>query len=743
MKRRGVMAFVAGLVILMTALIWATAVLASDVSGQVQENWASLFEQKVDMNGVASLPASVYTKDVEHLANLHLLTVEKIDWTKPATWNEFLAILTNLNNRKAGVVPGLDNWLPVDGLAVTYAEALKVLLPVLAYPVSSDQANVNLAQELGIGVEKGNIYDNLSGEEMAHLIYRTLQATPQAKIHKDKNLLEEVFLIQAIQMPQRKILKVTSNTIEVEYDGTFNMASTVTVFDANTSEPLSMSDVVVGMTGAYLVLDDYNVVQSIGIVQKYVPSTVRVLLSSSLSSTGGSNSYDFADARITANQTVYVRTKDTAGVHNLATVPGGTQITLTCSANNVYYNGTLAGPRVYIESDISNVQLTLLSTTRGGANPIYDGKFEVIPSSTANQLYVINELPMENYLYKVVPSEMPASWHVEALKCQAVAARSYAAGEIYGGGLKAKSANVDDSTNYQVYNNSATTAAVKSAVDATKGQVMTYNGEVITAYFSSTSSGYTANNDEVWHNSATGAFPGVPLAYVRAKPQILNYTYPNFADEVATLAYFKNTAFTSTTAFDYSAAWFRWNVNLTRAELEATISKNLPLRESADQTTGTDFIQTISGAYPTPGNTTFSIGTLLDLRVMQRGQGGNIMILEIVGSNGTWRVLKEYNVRMVLRPNRTDTSSTRDIIINCHNGTRYTNYSLLPSAFASFEIHQARKGTGISDVTIYGGGNGHGVGMSQYGAKGYAEAGYLYQDILNHFYTNVVYTVLY
>ena len=738
MQKKSVVSLIAGLVILIT-LVYAGVVLASDELGAIQGDWVNLFEQNMDRQGVAPLLATPFAKDVEHLSNLHLLSVDKVDWTMPATWAQFLTVLDNLNQRKAGVVPGLDNYVQANNI-VTYAQALEVLLPILGYTVKDDRSNIELGKTLGISLEKANIYDTLSGEELAHLIYTTLKAKP-AKDKKAKTVLQDVFYIQNVELQPQKIVKLTSTTIEMEYHGTYTLASNYTVFDANNGTPLSKNDVIVGMTGAYVVIDSNNIVQSIGIITKFAPSRVRVIISSSLNSTGGSNGYDFTDARVTANKTVYVRTKTAAGLTTVATVASGTTMTFTRSGSNVLY-GTTSASRFYIESDYADVQLTLLSTTRSGSvNPVYDGKLEIAPSPTAAKLYVINDLPMENYLYKVVPSEMPASWHVEALKCQAVAARSYAVGEIYGGGYASKGANVDDSTACQVYNNSATTTTVKSAVDATKGQVMTYNGSVITAYFSSTSAGYTANNEDVWHNSSNGAFPGVALPYTRAKAQILNYTYPSWTDAAATLAYYKSTAFTSSNAMDYSAAWFRWNVNMTRAELEKTISKNLPLRESADVSTGCNFIQTVSGTAPTAGSTTFSIGTLLDLRVVQRGGGGNIMILEIVGTNGTWRVLKEYNVRMVLKPTKTDTSSTRDIIINCHTGTKYTNYSLLPSAFCAFEIHKS--GTSITDVTIYGGGNGHGVGMSQYGAKGYAEAGYTYQNILNKFYTGVAYTVLY
>ena len=68
---------------------------------------------------------------------------------------------------------------------------------------------------------------------------------------------------------------------------------------------------------------------------------------------------------------------------------------------------------------------------------------------------MVNELPLENYLCKVVPSEMPASYQKEALKAQAICARSYAYRQIMDYAYPEYQAHVNDSTDYQVYNNSA------------------------------------------------------------------------------------------------------------------------------------------------------------------------------------------------------------------------------------------------------------------------------------------------
>ncbi|GGD54765.1 SpoIID/LytB domain-containing protein [Paenibacillus nasutitermitis] len=123
----------------------------------------------------------------------------------------------------------------------------------------------------------------------------------------------------------------------------------------------------------------------------------------------------------------------------------------------------------------------------------YRGQIEL--SGVNKKLTVINELPFEQYLYAVVGAEMPASWPAEALKSQAVAARTYA---LYQG-FKFQIAHVVDTTLSQVYggigSEKPTTVA---AVDATKGEIIMYNGKPIEAVFSSSAGGQAADAVEIW-----------------------------------------------------------------------------------------------------------------------------------------------------------------------------------------------------------------------------------------------------
>lgn len=139
--------------------------------------------------------------------------------------------------------------------------------------------------------------------------------------------------------------------------------------------------------------------------------------------------------------------------------------------------------------------ITVTSIERQCGNPIYYGKLEIIKNG--EKLNLINELPLEKYLEAVVPSEMPASYEPQALRAQAVCARTYAWKHIQEKGIDGYNADVDDSVNYQVYGNVFPETSTDQAVKDTFGQIMMKDGEPVEAYYFSTSAGITST-DEIW-----------------------------------------------------------------------------------------------------------------------------------------------------------------------------------------------------------------------------------------------------
>ena len=132
-------------------------------------------------------------------------------------------------------------------------------------------------------------------------------------------------------------------------------------------------------------------------------------------------------------------------------------------------------------------------------NPNYRGIMELKPSRTASRgIRIINEIYMEDYLKQVVPSEMPQSFGVEALKAQAIAARTYALSDYLKFRYKNDGFHVKDTTESQVYNNQVENDDAKEAIESTKGKVLMYKDTPVDAKYFSTSGGFTEAANYVW-----------------------------------------------------------------------------------------------------------------------------------------------------------------------------------------------------------------------------------------------------
>ena len=161
-------------------------------------------------------------------------------------------------------------------------------------------------------------------------------------------------------------------------------------------------------------------------------------------------------------------------------------------------------------------RLQVLSLSRGQGNPAYQGTLTVYQAEQG--LRMVNELELEQYLCGVVPSEMPASYPMEALKAQAVCARTYACVQMQGSRLESFGAQVDDSVSFQVYQNSGEVPESNQAVSETAGQILLSNNQPINAYYFSTSHGKTST-DEVWEASVpSGYLKSVECTYDAAEP---------------------------------------------------------------------------------------------------------------------------------------------------------------------------------------------------------------------------------
>lgn len=124
------------------------------------------------------------------------------------------------------------------------------------------------------------------------------------------------------------------------------------------------------------------------------------------------------------------------------------------------------------------------------------------------KLTLINDVDLEDYIKGVVPSEMPSGWELEALKAQAIAARSYALANL--GKRASLGFDLKDTPEDQAYGGaSAETAKTNTAVEETNGLVLTYNYKVVSAFYSASAGGQTVTTKEAWGND---------VPYIRSVP---------------------------------------------------------------------------------------------------------------------------------------------------------------------------------------------------------------------------------
>lgn len=303
----------------------------------------------------------------------------------------------------------------------------------------------------------------------------------------------------------------------------------------------------------------------------------------------------------------------------------------------------------------------------------------------------INELLLEEYLYGVVPHELPPVPYgeLEAQKAQAVAARTYAISNL--GKRSADGYDLLPTTSDQVYGGYESEHPISTqAIQETNGLVATYDGKLITAVYSSTTGGYTANNEDVWDSE--------PVAYLRGVPDAER---GKALQHVPDLSVFKNsshaTSLRAAKEGDFEADWskyHRWTFEWTPEEISDVLSSYF----------STD------------------VGEVYEINVTKRSNSGRVLEIEYVTENGTFYEEKD-RVRWSLK------------YINSRGGQ-----SVLLSTLFYIE---PTKGDNEGGFVVYGGGWGHGVGLSQTGAVGMATKGYTVDQILKHYYQGIELEVRY
>ena len=346
-------------------------------------------------------------------------------------------------------------------------------------------------------------------------------------------------------------------------------------------------------------------------------------------------------------------------------------------------------------------------------SPSYRGTIEIM--KTESGLVIINELPLEEYLYAVVPSEMPYTYNAEALKAQAICARSYAYKHMLSNAYAYLGAHVDDSTRFQVYNNSSEQATTNQAVNDTYGQIMTCNGEPISAFFYSTSCG-SGTDALIWGGSG--------YDYIKGRLLTLEASTLDLTDEKQ----FKMFIMNNYDTFDREYSWYRWNVTVP---LE-TITQSVNEKVASLYASGPEKVLTLEGENYVSREIS-SVGNVLSMETGTRGTGGVLNEIVIHGDEATVMIKTESFIRNIF--------NLSGIAIHKNDESIVDTFTSLPSAY--FAIEEVREGEALTGYRLNGGGYGHGAGMSQNGANTMGNNGMGYQDILNFFYSNITIESIY
>ncbi len=315
--------------------------------------------------------------------------------------------------------------------------------------------------------------------------------------------------------------------------------------------------------------------------------------------------------------------------------------------------------------------------------------------STGGNLNVINVVDVDDYVKGVLPYEMSPAWPLEALKAQAVCARTYAL-------LQTKHRDsyrfdVCTTTDCQVYQGANQASALTDrAVEETAGMAAMYGDKYAETYYYASNGGASESSENVW---------SMPLPYLVGKEDPYEGTI-SIPDYVYTMTY----SYSQLSALLKSKGYSIGTVS------SAYVSRTTPTGNVAEIT----FRDT---AGKTVVITKEACRSVLETKSMRFTISGG-------GSGGSWQVNPSGGALSSLSGAYTVTASG----VSAYEGG--DAYVITASGVSRLQKPPAVSGSG-SGITISGTGWGHGVGMSQYGAKAMAELGRTYEEILHFYFTGI------
>ena len=310
-------------------------------------------------------------------------------------------------------------------------------------------------------------------------------------------------------------------------------------------------------------------------------------------------------------------------------------------------------------------------------------------------LTVVNLVSMDDYVRGILPYEMSSSWPLEALKAQAVCARSYTVTNMDAHRHSSSHFDICTTTHCQVYKGTeSANANTDRAVEETAGQYAWYDGKVIEAYYHSSDGGATENIENVWNEE---------LPYLRG---VLDPYEALIENEIPS---------------------YHWTRTYTGRELKEMVA-----------------------AYD------YNCSDIVDIKVSKLTDTGNVYSVTFTDKNGkSWTVTKDKRLRSMfgtkslrytITPGGDGYSLTNDQSLGALNGAWALDGEGNPVKVNVTTVY-ALTGNGVEEVkapentdgtfTFSGTGSGHNLGLSQWGAYSMAKQGYTYEEILKFYYTGI------
>lgn len=365
---------------------------------------------------------------------------------------------------------------------------------------------------------------------------------------------------------------------------------------------------------------------------------------------------------------------------NLANLHGDILFTLPKDGSILIHSNEVENPTIKIEKDRYRGYIRLLNKN--------------------NEIIVINHISIEEYLYGVVPREMSPSFHIEALKAQAVASRSYAFSNI--NKHSTDGFNLCDTTHCQVYSGyELEKPSTNLAVDETKDIFAFYDGVIINAQYHAASSGFTEDSANIW---------GGDLPYLKSVED----------------------------RFSLESPYSSWSISISLLDLR---DKLMVAGVNLGELKGIEPMGTTATGKVDKVKIIGYLGEETMTATKFRNIVGNTIFksswFNIKGGNNSISTNQVYVIGgNILRPQIVDLNNT--YIIDAKDQKK-VNRGIVHRAMGKDRLESLGGFYPISssEIIIEGKGYGHGVGMSQYGAKKMAEEGYKYEEILKYYYTGI------